>query len=414
MDETAPIRGSMNHLQLAFCEITDFCQDTLFINWGRFALTALGMAIGTASLIWVVTIGMTGKQYVLRQIESIGVNWVFAEYQGGAERPAGTPDPLTIRDFDAVVQQVPSIVAASPILEIRDQMSMGSGHTRPIYILGVLPGYLRVRNLLVLAGRAFDDEDSRARSKVAVITEKLALQLFGSTDAAIGQNIKLVGLPFTVIGTFRERVDTFGQSEVYDYTLLVPYGAARLLTNSDRVKQLYFSVADSSMVIPTTDRIHSLLQSRHRPESTYWVNNLTKLTSVAEKSANALTLVLLLIAAVTLLVSGLGIMNIMLATVMDRTREIGIRKAVGATRSAIGLQFIAEAVLISLAGGTVGTIAGLSVPLSIKLLTNYDLPISGASILVGLAVCSAVGISAGTVPAVRAAGMDPVESLRHE
>jgi len=196
--------------------------------------------------------------------------------------------------------------------------------------------------------------------------------------------------------------------------LIVPYGAARLLTNSDHVKQLYFSVADSSMVIPTTDRIHSLLQSRHRPESTYWVNNLTKLTSVAEKSANALTLVLLLIAAVTLLVSGLGIMNIMLATVMDRTREIGIRKAVGATRSAIGLQFIAEAVLISLAGGTVGIIAGFSVPLSIKLLTNYDLPISGASILVGLAVCSAVGISAGTVPAVRAAGMDPVESLRHE
>jgi putative ABC transport system permease protein len=144
------------------------------------------------------------------------------------------------------------------------------------------------------------------------------------------------------------------------------------------------------------------------------VSNLTKLISVADKSADALTIVMLLIAAVTLVVSGLGIMNIMLATVMDRTREIGIRKAVGATRSEIGLQFLAEALMISLAGGTVGIVAGLSLPVSIRLLTSYDLPISGMSILLGLVVCSTVGITAGTVPAIRAARMDPVDSLRHE
>jgi len=399
---------------LAFGELVDVCKDAFRTNWVRFGLTAMGMVIGTASVIWVVGIGMAGKEYVLRQIESIGVNWVFAEYQGGAQKAGATPDPLTIRDFDAVVQQVPGIVAGSPILEIREQMAIGTGHSRPIYILGVFPGYVQVRNLLVLTGRVFDEADLKARSKVAVITENLARQVFGSTDAAIGQAIKLEGLPFTVIGTFKERVDTFGQSEVYEYTLLVPYSATRLFTSSEQVKQLYFLVADPSMVVPSTSQIHSVLQSRHRPESIYWVSNLTKLISVADKSADALTIVMLLIAAVTLVVSGLGIMNIMLATVMDRTREIGIRKAVGATRSEIGLQFLAEALMISLAGDIIGIIAGLSLPVSIRLLTNYDLPISWMSILIGLAVCSTVGITAGTLPAIRAARMDPVDSLRRE
>ena len=414
MHDGGVVRRSLGRPHLALGEVVTFCTETFFSNWRRFALTALGMVIGTASLIWVVTIGMAGKQYVLQQIESIGVNWVFAEYQGGAEQAGGTADPLTIRDYEAVLQQVPGIAAGSPILEIRDQMSMGIGHMSPIYILGVFPGYVHVRNLLVLSGRAFDEEDLRARSKVAVITVGLARQLFGSNDAAIGHNIKLSGLPFTVIGIFKERVDTFGQSEVYEYTMLVPYSSARLLTNSDQVKQLYFSVAEPSMVIPSTNEIRTVLQSRHRPESTYWVSNLTKLMSVANKSANALTMVLLLIAGVTLLVSGLGIMNIMLATVIDRTREIGIRKAVGATRSEICLQFIAEALLISFLGGTVGIAVGLSIPYSIRLLTNYDLPISGMSVVVGLAVSAVVGITAGTLPAVRAARMDPVESLRHE
>jgi len=414
MNDASLIRTSARRQHLAFAEIVTLCADTFRANWARFALTALGMVIGTASVIWVVTIGLAGKQYVLQQIESIGVNWIFAEYQGGAQELPGTADPLTLRDFDAVLQEVPGIIAGSPILEIRDQMSIASGHTRPIYILGVFPGYVRVRNLLVLTGRVFDEQDLRARSKVAVITEHLAQEMYGSDDAAVGQNIKLNGLPFTVIGTFKERVDTFGQSEVYEYTLLIPYSAARLFTNSDQIKQLYFSVADSSTIVPTTQQIHSVLAARHRPESTYWVSNLTKLIGAANKSANALTLVLLLISAVTLLVSGLGIMNIMLATVVDRTREIGIRRAVGATRSEICLQFISEALLISLAGGAVGVIAGLSVPFSIRLTTSYDFPVSGTSVLVGLGVSSLVGISAGALPGLRAARMDPVESLRHE
>jgi putative ABC transport system permease protein len=226
--------------------------------------------------------------------------------------------------------------------------------------------------------------------------------------------IKLNGLPFTVVGTFKERVNTFGRSEVNENTIAIPYNVSRLFTNSEKVKQLYFSVSSPSDVAIATDQIQSVLKSRHRPESVYNVSNLTQLVSVANKTANALTMVLVLIAVVTLLVSGIGIMNIMLSTVVSRTREIGIRKAIGATRREICLQFLSEALLISLIGGIVGVIVGLSLPVSIRVLTDYDLPISGASAVVGILISSIVGISFGTIPALRAARMDPIASLHYE
>ena len=399
----------------ALGEILAFSYDTFVSNRVRFALTALGIVIGTASVILVVTIGLAGKDYVLREIESIGVNWVFAEYEGGAQGISGSQsDPLTIRDFEAVMEQVPSISAGSPIVELYDQLPMNGGRQSNVSILGVFPDYERVRNLLVTSGRFLDSEDARARNKVAVITENLAQQLYGSTDSAVGQVIKLSSLPFTVIGTFKERVNTFGRSEVTDNTMVIPYTVSRLFTNSEKVKQLYFSVTSPNEVVAATDQIHDVIKSRHRPESVYSVSNLTQLVSVANKSATALTVVLLLIAVVTLLVSGIGIMNIMLSTVVGRTREIGIRKAIGATRREICLQFLSEALLISLVGGIVGVILGLSLPISIRLFTHYELPISGASVLVGIAVSSIVGISFGTIPALHAARMDPVESLRYE
>jgi putative ABC transport system permease protein len=167
-------------------------------------------------------------------------------------------------------------------------------------------------------------------------------------------------------------------------------------------------------VVPATVQIKRVLQARHRPESVYNVDNLTQLVAVAEKTANALTLVLLLIATVTLLVSGIGIMNIMLATVSARIREIGIRKAIGATNREIRFQFLAEAVLISLIGGIIGILIGLALPVSLRLLTEYHVPISGLSAIVAIVVSSMVGILFGTMPATRAAKLDPVESLRYE
>jgi putative ABC transport system permease protein len=401
--------------QLALSEILTFAYDTFSTNKVRFALTALGMVIGTASLILVVTIGMTGKQYVIRLIQSIGANIIYAEYEGGAQRiTATTPDPLTIDDLRAVREQVSGIVAASPVVPLDERVPVGDGKERDVRILCVSPEYRTVRSLVVLSGRFFDDEDSTARNKVGVITQQMAQELYGSPDAAIGKVVKLSGLSFTIIGVFKERVETFGQSEVLSNTMLIPYTVGRYFSDTPTVKLIYFSVADSSLVLPATAEIKRVLQSRHRAESVYSVQNLTQLLTVADKTANALTLVLLLIATVVLLVSGIGIMNIMLATVSARIREIGIRKAMGATNREIRWQFMAEAILIALIGGFVGIVIGMALPFSVRFFTDYRIPISGLSAIVAIVVSSLVGVVFGTVPATRAAQLDPVESLRYE
>jgi putative ABC transport system permease protein len=401
--------------KLIFSEIMAFAYDTFCSNKIRFALTALGMVIGTASLILVVTIGLTGKQYVLNQIQAIGANLIWANYQSGAQHLSNTTlDPLTIDDVQAVQQDVGSVVSASPVVTLSEHIPAGNGKEKDISILGVSPQYQSVRNLMVLSGRFFDSEDSMAHNKVGVVTEKLAQQLYGSPEAAVGKVIKLNGLPFTVIGAFKERVDTFGQSEVTDNTMLIPYSVSRYFTGTPNLYMAYFSVRDPSMVASATTQIKRVLQSRHRAESVYDVQNLTHLLEVADKSATALTWMLLVIALVTLLVSGIGIMNIMLATVTSRIREIGIRKAVGATNREIRFQFLAEAVLISLVGGFAGIVIGLAIPWSVRFLTEYRLPISGWSAVIAIIVSSVVGVIFGTVPAARAAQLDPVESLRYE
>ncbi|MGH9500972.1 MAG: ABC transporter permease [Terriglobales bacterium] len=410
---TTALRPAHRPPKLVLGEILSFAYDTFCSNKVRFALTALGMVIGTASLILVVTIGMTGKQYVLSQIQSIGANLIDAEYQGGAQRNI-TPDLLTVDDMYAVLQQVPGIVAASPVVPLDDRIPIGGGKERDLRTLGVFPEYTIVRNLVVLSGRFFDAQDEQARNKVGVMQQKMAEDIYGSVDNAIGKTVKVNGLPFTIIGTFRERVNTFGQSEVTDNSMLIPYTVARFFTDTADVRQLYFSAADPSMVVPVTEQVRKVLQSRHRPESVYMVQNLTELVAVADRTANALTMVLLLIATITLLVSGIGIMNIMLATVSSRIREIGIRKAIGATNRSIRYQFLSEAILISLIGGLAGVVIGLALPFSVRFLTEYRIPISGLSAIVAILVSSLVGILFGTVPASRAAKLDPVESLRYE
>jgi len=411
--ETTRVRRKPN---LVFEEIMHFAYDTFCTNKVRFALTAFGMVVGTASLILVVTIGLTGKQYILGQIQAIGANMIYAYYEGGSNSGNQTvqQDRLTLNDLRAVQQEVPGIRAASPMVELHDRVAIGGGKERDVMELGVSPQYETVRNLLVLAGRFFDDDDTAARNKVALMTDKFAAKMFGSPDVAVGKQIKLGGLPFTIIGVFRERVETFGQSEISEDTLLIPFTVARFFTGTDDVKQIFFSMADSSDVVRATEQIHHVLQSRHRPESVYKVENLSQLLDVAGKTANALTAVLLLISTVTLIVSGVGIMNIMLATVSSRIREIGVRKAVGATNREIKFQFMAEALFISIAGGLIGIIIGLALPFSLRFLTSFRVPISGLSAIIAIVVSTLVGVLFGTVPATRAAQLDPVESLRYE
>ncbi|HYY68316.1 MAG TPA: ABC transporter permease [Terriglobales bacterium] len=404
-------------------EIIGVALDTFRHYKVRFTLTALGVVIGTASLILVVTIGLTGKQYVLRQIEGIGANMIWASYEiwasydssGAGPTEKNSPlDSLSVEDMHAVQRQVPGIAAASPMVSLRERIPTGGGKQQDVLVLGVDPQYQQIRNLEVLAGRFFDEVDVQANNKVATLTDHLARRTYGSQKAAIGTTVRIGGLPFTVIGTVKERVETFGQSELAGDTIVIPYRISRYFVPGSAVDQLFFSMANPAEVRPATAAIKRILQARHRPESVYRVENLTQLLTVAAKAANALTMVLLLVALVTLLVSGVGIMNIMLATVSARTREIGIRKAVGATAAEIKFQFLAEAVLISLIGGVIGIAVGLAVPFSVRFFTDYNIPISGISVLVAIGVSSLVGILFGTVPATRAAQMDPIASLRYE
>ncbi len=402
---------------MVLSEILRLAVDSFRSNKIRFALTALGMVIGTASVILVVTIGLTGKQFILQELQKLETNSVELEYNGGgamgAERTVFN-DYLTREDEKAVLTQVPGVMYSSPVMEMHAPISYGRGVVKDTLVLGVSPQYQQIRNLLVPMGRFLDDTDDSEHIKCAVVTEKFAHDRFGGADSAVGQSFEISGIPFTIIGVFKESVDDFGESEIADQTILIPYSVARYFTGTENVKQIYFSMRTMDEVPDASREIERIVSSRHRPNSVYKATNLKELLTMAAKIANALTLVLLAVAAVTLAVGGVGIMNIMLANVRSRIREIGIRKALGATYREIKYQFLAEAVIISLVGGIVGTLVGLSVPLSIRFFTDYQLPVSGWSVVIALTAATVVGVVFGTIPASRAAQMDPVESLKYE
>ena len=402
---------------IAFSETMRLAIDSFRSSKARFALTALGMVIGSASVILVVTIGLTGREYALGLLEKIGTNFVELEYSGGGSTGTESAiynDYLTREDESAVVAQVPSVLFSSPVLQMHDRISFGGGVVKDTLVLGVVPQYQQVRNLIVTQGRFMQDEDESAHIKCAVVTLPFAQQMFGSAEDAVGQSFQISGIPFTIIGTFKESVDDLGNSELTDNTILIPYSVARYFTGTDNVKQIYFSLRSMDDVPDATAAILRIVKARHKPNSVYQTQDMKTVLTVAAEIANGLTAVLIAVAMVTLAVGGVGIMNIMLANVRARIREIGIRKALGATSREIRLQFLTEAVMISLAGGTVGTIIGLTLPLSVRLFTSYEIPISPWSIVAALGVSLIVGIIFGTVPATRAAQMDPVESLKYE
>jgi len=399
-------------------EVLKLAVDNFRASKMRFALTALGMVIGTASVILVVTIGLTGKKYILEEIQKVETNSIELEYAGGGgatnnERVLYN-DYLTRDDEKAVVAQLPGLLYSSPVLGMHDRISFGSGVVRDTLVLGVSPQYQNIRNLLVPVGRFFDDNDDVAHIKCAVVTEQFAHQRFGSDDAAVGQNFEISGISFTIIGVFRESVSDFGESEIEDQTILIPFSVARYFTGTENVNQIYFSMRTMDEVPDAAKEIVRIVHSRHRPDSVYKTQTLKDILVMADKVTTALTAILVLVALVTLAVGGVGIMNIMLANVRSRTREIGIRKALGATFREIKYQFLAEAIIISLVGGIVGTIVGLAVPLSCRLFTDFELPVSGWSVVIALAAAMSVGVFFGTVPATRAAQLDPVEALRDE
>jgi putative ABC transport system permease protein len=402
---------------VAMRETVSLAFDSFRANKTRFLLTMLGMVIGSASIILVATLGLTGKKYALDLIASIGPNMVEMQFNGGnvaGPDNVSTPDFMTREDETAVREQVPGIVASSPMLENHETLSIGNGISKDTMLLGVSPQYREVRNLQIVAGRFFDDQDALQHANVAVIIEPFARELYGGASSAVGQTISVLGIPLTVIGVFKMRIDTFGQSEVNDHTILIPYPVARYFTGTDVVKEIFFSMAQTGEVMPASRKILAVIRSRHRPTSEYTAFTMTQVLDVMAKIADMLTIVLTLASAITLVVSGVGIMNSMLANVGARVKEIGIRKALGATAREIRLQFLTEAVFLSLSGGLVGTLIGLALPLSLRIFTSFKIPVSAWSAVIALATSVIVGVIFGTLPANRAAALNPVETLKYE
>ena len=402
---------------VAFRETLRLAMDSFRVSKARFLLTMLGMVIGSASIILVATLGLTGRQYALNMISSIGPNMIEMMYVGGnvaGPNNVDVHDDMTREDETAVTDQLPEITASSPMAEIHESLNLPDGIIKDGMILGVSPQYRNVRNLRVLDGRFFDDEDSLTHAKVTVIIKPLAIAMFGSVGAAIDKAIPIKGIPFTVIGVFEESIETFGMSEVNDQTLLIPYAVSRYLTGTDTVKQIFFSVPEASEVEPTAARVLDIIKSRHRPTTTFNDFTLTQVLSIMGRIATMLTIVLTLASAITLVVSGVGIMNSMLANVQSRIKEIGIRKALGATSREIRLQFLTESVFLSLSGGLIGTLLGLAIPLGVRIFTSFKIPVSLWSAVIALATSTLVGVIFGTLPANRAARLDPVATLKYE
>jgi putative ABC transport system permease protein len=383
----------------------------------RSLLTGLGMVIGTASVILVVTISLTSQDYILQQIEGVGSNMIFASYEVGTQSSSAevNADFIKTGDVQAVREQLAARITAATGIESNYDSMFLNGKEQRLLVIGSDEYYKPVRNLVVLAGRFLDASDVSLRQKVALLTDKLATSLYGSQAAAIGQTIKIRGIQLTVVGTFREKVESFGQSELNGETVLVPITVQKYFVPVERIDPLYVQVRNPSDVESVTAEVKELLESRHRAGATYKVENLAAILNAAKSIAVVLTLVLILVSAIALVISGIGIMNIMLVTVTERTREIGVRKAIGAPRRDIMMQFLMEAVMISLSGGTIGILLGVAMPLSVRFFVdNIDIPISIWSIVIAFGVSSLVGLVFGILPASRASRLNPTEALRYE
>ena len=392
-----------------------FSFQALRANPVRSLLTGLGMVIGTASVILVVTISLTSRDYILEQVEGVGSNIIFAYYaSSGPSIAIADADYVKLADVDAIRQQLaPEIVAATGIMTNFDRMLI-DGKERDVKVIGTDQSYQPVRNIVSSSGRFLDTSDITLHSKVALLTDKLADRLYGSRNAALNQVIKLFGLQFTIIGTFREKVETFGQSEVERDTVLIPITVLKYFTSVERIDPLYVQVRSAEQVDRVAMRVQDILESRHRPGANYRVDTLTAILNAVRNISLILSAVLFLVSAITLIISGIGIMNIMLVTVTERTREIGLRLAVGAAPREILLQFLTEAVLVSVVGGSMGILVGVAIPSSVQLFANIKIPISPVAIVVAFGVSCLVGIVFGMLPANRAAHLNPTEALRYE
>jgi putative ABC transport system permease protein len=321
---------------------------------------------------------------------------------------------MTLADLEAARREIPDVVETAGTRDLPMAVVAG-GVERPVTLVAVTEGFQKIRNLLVVTGRYFDAADMQSHGKTCLITEDLARAVFPGVNP-VGQDIRVGELKFTIIGVFKERVATFGQSEIARESAIVPFSLLKSYAGTDTVKVFYAQASRPESVPAVTAQVEQLLRSRHRSGALYNVQNLTAILEAARNISIAVSVVLLSVGSVTLLISGVGIMNIMLVTVTQRTREIGVRKAIGAEKREILYQFLLEALIISATGAVLGILIAISIPFILRpfIPEGLTIPISGVSIVVAFAVSCMTGIVFGYLPASRAAKLQPTEALRYE
>jgi putative ABC transport system permease protein len=394
----------------------------LIRNKMRAALTMLGIIIGVSAVIAMVSIGQGASASVQAQIESIGTNLLFlsagAQNVGGVRSGTGDTgtNTLTVEDLEAIRREVPSVSMVTPTINARSQLVFGNMNWNTS-VQGVSEQYPEVRKWNVQTGSFFAESDVRTAGRVIVIGQTIAESLFPGADA-VGQTLRVSSLPFRVVGVMaRKGQDQQGRDQ--DDIAFAPYTTVqKKILGSPRLQIAYVSAVSQDATYTAQQQITDLLRQRHKLEANegndFTVRNMTDIAEAANETNSTMTILLACIASVSLLVGGIGIMNIMLVSVTERTREIGIRMAIGARSSAVRTQFLIESIVLSLTGGSIGIVLGILISILIPKLVGWPTLISSLAIVGSVFFSAAVGIFFGYYPARKAAALDPIEALRYE
>ncbi len=397
----------------------------LRVNKLRSALTMLGIIIGVSAVIAMVGVGAGAQARVAEQIQSLGSNLIIvlsgSVTSGGLRLGMGSQLTISEDDATAIAREIPSVQAAAPSMRGGAQVVYGNLNWST-QIQGVTPEYLEAREWPTVTGRPFGSEDVDGAGKVALLGQTTALNLFGESEP-VGQIIRIKKVPFTVIGLLsRKGQNSYGQDQ--DDIILIPLSTAKKKVlgvsqaNARSVQAISIKVRVGEDMAEAEEQIRGLLRQRHRlqpyQDDDFWIRNLSEILQTQEESSRVMTYLLAAIASVSLLVGGIGIMNIMLVSVTERTREIGLRMAVGARRRHILLQFLIEAVTLSLIGGIVGIALGVGGSQMISYVAEWRTVIAPESIVLAFGFSAAIGIFFGFYPARKASRLDPIEALRYE
>ncbi len=391
-------------------------------NKMRAALTMLGIIIGVSAVIAMVSIGQGASASVQAQIDSIGTNLLFVsagtQNVGGVRSGTGDTgtNTLTVDDLDAIKREVPSVSMVTPAVNTRAQLVAGNQNWNTS-LQGVSEQYPDIRKWSIQNGAFFTDADVRTAARVIVIGQTLAETLYPGSDP-VGQTIRVTNLPFRVVGVMAAKgQDPQGRDQ--DDIAFAPYTTVqKKVLGRDRVQIAYVSAISQDATYTAQQQITDLLRQRHKltagePDD-FTVRNMTDVAEAANETSKTMTILLACIAGVSLLVGGIGIMNIMLVSVTERTREIGIRMAIGARSSAVRSQFLIESIVLSLTGGTIGIVLGIALSLAIPAMLGWPTLVSTMAIVGSVIFSAAVGIFFGYYPARKAAALDPIEALRYE